>query len=148
MQNGNGNAMWEVLGARWADVGGKVVALAEEFPEREYEFRPVDGVRSFAEQLRHVAFWNAYVAKTLRGEEADGSANELDAASVPNKDAVVRALRQSFDEVGAALHNGGSAPQPSELDSLVSFIEHGGEHYGQLVLYYRLKGLVPPASRS
>jgi len=35
----------------------------------------------------------------------------------------------------------------STLDTLVSFIEHGGEHYGQLVMYYRLNGLVPPASR-
>jgi len=105
-------------------------------------------VRAFGDQLRHVAFWNAYVGKTLRREEADGSANELPRDEFASKEAVVRALRGSFDEVGTALAQGEATPETADLDSLVSFIEHGGEHYGQLVVYYRLAGLVPPASRA
>jgi len=143
----NGKATRDVLAARWSEVGDKVVALAAEFPAAEYEFRPVDGVRSFGEQLRHVAFWNEYVAKTLRGEEADGSANELSRESAPTKDAVVSALRASFDGVGRQIAGGAPHTAVGDVDSLVSFIEHGGEHYGQLVVYYRLNGLVPPASR-
>ncbi len=53
----------------------------------------------------------------------------------------------ALDDVGAALAQGEATPETADLDSLVGFIEHGGEHYGQLVVYYRLAGLVPPASR-
>jgi len=144
----NGKTTREVLVARWADIGDKVVALAAEFPEERYEFRPVPEARSFGDQLRHVAFWNDYVGKTIRGEAASGDANELPRAAFPDKAAVVRAVRDSFDGVGAQLRGGKTAPGADDLDSLVSFIEHGGEHYGQLVVYYRLNGLVPPASRT
>jgi hypothetical protein len=144
----NGKTTRDVLAARWADIGDKVVALAEEFPAERYEYRPVPEVRSFGEQLRHVAFWNDYVGKTIRGEAASGDANELPREAYPDKQAVVRAVRESFDGVGAQLRAAEAAPGSGDLDSLVSFIEHGGEHYGQLVVYYRLSGLVPPASRT
>jgi len=64
--------MRDVLVTRWSEIGDKIVKLAEEFPEDRYDARPVPDVRSFADQLRHVAFWNRYVQKTLRQEEADG----------------------------------------------------------------------------
>jgi uncharacterized damage-inducible protein DinB len=144
----NGQATRDVLIARWTEIGDKVVGLAAEFPEERYDFAPAAGVRSFGDQLRHVAFWNAYVGKTLRREEADGAANELPRESFPSKESVVGALRGSFDEVSAALAAGKAAPESADLDSLVSFIQHGGEHYGQLVVYYRLNGLVPPVSRA
>ena len=54
----------EMLLVHWNDIGGKVVKLAEEFPEDKYNFKPVDDVRTFADQLRHVAFWNNYLART------------------------------------------------------------------------------------
>ena len=43
---------------RWEQVGGKLAALAEEFPSEKYEYKPANGVRTFADVLRHVAFWN------------------------------------------------------------------------------------------
>jgi hypothetical protein len=138
--------MRDVLQARWSEIGDKIVRLAEEFPAEDWSFHPTADTRSFGDQLRHVAFWNQYVEKTLRGEAADGRDNELPAARYPGKDEVVPVLRRGFAAVAAALGNGVPASAPV-LDTLVSFIEHSGEHYGQLVLYYRLKGLVPPASR-
>ena len=136
----------EVLLKHWSEIGEKVVQLAEQFPEDKYEFRPVAGVRTFAEQLRHVAFWNGYVAKTARGEKADPKPNELTKAEAPNKAAIVKALKSSLADATAQLKNV-AAPSPKLLDLFVSFTEHSGEHYGQLVVYYRLNGLVPPASR-
>ncbi|MFN7941090.1 MAG: DinB family protein [Thermoanaerobaculia bacterium] len=138
--------MREVLQKRWRDVGDKIVRLAEEFPAGKYDFRPVPEARSFADQLRHVAFWNRYVAQTLRGEPADGDANELPRAEFPNRARIVPALAESFAGVATALADGKGRPAP-DLDTLVAFIEHNGEHYGQLAVYYRLNGLVPPASR-
>jgi hypothetical protein len=59
--------MRDALLASWREVGDKIVALAEEFPAEKYEFRPAPGTRSFADQLRHLAFWNDWVRDSLAG---------------------------------------------------------------------------------
>ena len=140
--------MRDLLITRWSEIGDKIVKLAEEFPESKYDARPVAEVRSFADQLRHVAFWNRYVQKTLRREEADGQANELPRATYPTKTKVVKALRTSFDEVAKEFGAMNGKSSNSDADTMVSFIEHSGEHYGQLVMYARLNGVVPPASQA
>jgi hypothetical protein len=140
--------MRDVLATRWSEIGDKMIKLAEAFPEDRYDARPVPEVRSFADQLRHVAFWNRYVQKTLRREEADGNANELPAASYPTKSKIVKALRSSFDEVTKELGAMNGSATKNDTDTMVSFIEHSGEHYGQLVMYTRLSGIVPPASQA
>jgi len=137
----------DVLLKQWTDISEKVVQLAEEFPEDKYDFRPVSGVRTFGDQLRHVAFWNGYVAKTARGEKADTKLNELPKAEYPTKAAVVKALKGSLAEATTLLKQGPATPSAKLTNLWVSFTEHSGEHYGQLVVYYRLNGIVPPASR-
>ncbi len=139
--------MRDVLLARWSELADKIVTLADALPDAQYGYRPAADVRSFADQLRHVAFWNQYAGKTLRHEAADGAANELAPKSYPTKAKILAALRQSFDEVTSRLKEGKAPLEHGEIDTLVSFIEHNGEHYGQLVLYLRLNGIVPPASR-
>ena len=140
--------MRDVLVTRWSEIGDKMVKLAEEFPEDRYDARPVAEIRSFADQLRHVAFWNRYVQKTLRREEADGQANELPQATYPTKAKIVKALRSTFDDVAKEFAAMNGSASKTDADTMLSFIEHSGEHYGQLVMYYRLNGLVPPASRA
>ncbi len=139
--------MRDVLIARWSELADKIVKLAEELPEEKYDYRPSDAVRSFADHLRHIAFWNGYVEKTLRHEKVDGDANELSSTAYPTKSKIVPALRESFDAVGSQFSKVGGAAEHGDIDTMVSFIEHNGEHYGQLALYFRLNGLVPPASR-
>ena len=136
--------MRDALKARWSDMGDKMVRLAEEFPKDRFDARPTDDVRTFADQLRHVAFWNLYVADVLSGVKANGDANELPRDAYPTKAKVVGALRSSFDAVTAQLTKANGA---ADLNQVVAFIEHNGEHYGQLVVYARLNGIVPPASR-
>jgi hypothetical protein len=138
----------DVLLKQWTDISEKVVKLAEEFPEDKYEFRPVQGVRTFADNLRHVAFWNGYVAKTARGEKADTKQNELPKAQYGTKAAIVKALKDSLADATAQLKNGPATPSAKLTDLWVAFTEHSGEHYGQMVVYYRLNGIVPPASRT
>ena len=46
------------IAAEWTGITGKLITMAEDFPESKYDFKPVEGVRTFADQLRHVAFWN------------------------------------------------------------------------------------------
>lgn len=137
--------MHEQLQARWTEIGDKIVQLAREFPEDKYDVAPAEGSRTFAEQLRHVAFWNDYTAGTLKQENPDGSANEIPRAAAPTRARVVDAVERSFQGVTKqlTLTDGNAAA----ADTVVSFIEHNGEHYGQMVLYCRLNGIVPPASR-
>ena len=137
----------DILLRQWSDIGEKVVKMAEEFPEDKYEFKPVPAVRSFADNLRHVAFWNTYVTAMVKGEKLDPKINELPKAQYATKAAIVKALRSSLDEATAQLKNGAATPSAKLTDLFVSFTEHSGEHYGQLVVYYRLNNLVPPASR-
>jgi hypothetical protein len=138
----------DILKTRWTDLAAKLITLAEEFPAEAYDSRPAEGVRSFAEQLRHIAFWNRYVEQTLLVQPADGDGNELPAKEYATKARIVPALRASFVDVSTLLGGLPKVPEAATADLLLSFIEHNGEHYGQLVLYYRLKRLVPPASRA
>jgi uncharacterized damage-inducible protein DinB len=140
--------MRDVLVTRWAEIGDKMVKLAEAFPEDKYDARPTADVRSFADQLRHVAFWNRYVQKTLRREEADGAPNELPRSTYPTKAKIVKVLRATFDDVATELSTMNGNASWTDADTMVSFIEHGGEHYGQLVMYARINGVVPPASQA
>ena len=136
-----------ILLRHWNDIGGKVVALAENFPEEKFEYKPVDSVRTFGDVLRHVGFWNEYVEKTAKGEKADERQNELPKAQFHTRAQLVSALKRSVDAAAAQLQAG---PEPTgrAAELWVSFISHSSEHYGQLVVYYRLNGVEPPTSRT
>jgi hypothetical protein len=147
-QSANADAtLRDVLLGQWTDVGERLIAMAEDFPDAKYDFRPNGDVRTFADVMRHVAFWNTFVQKSARGEKADGSANELSKAEYPSKPQIVAALKRTFADATAELKKQGDTMSPRQARLWVTFTEHSGEHYGQLVVYYRLNGIVPPASR-
>jgi uncharacterized damage-inducible protein DinB len=132
---------------RWELACRKLVALAEEVPETKFEYRPLDDVRTFADVLRHVAFWNRYMADSARGKKGDDTANELPRDEYPTKSRIVEALWRSTVDATEALKENPSGLSPEMAEMLVTFIEHNCEHYGQLVVYARLNGIIPPASR-
>jgi uncharacterized damage-inducible protein DinB len=132
---------------RWEQVCQKLVALTEELPENKFEYRPVDDVRTVADVIRHVAFWNLYVADSARGRKGDDTANELSRDEFPTKAGSVEALKRSAVDAKDALKGNPSGLSPEMTEMLVTFIEHNCEHYGQLVVYARLNGIIPPASR-
>lgn len=139
--------MHTYLTSRWTAIGDKLSQLAAEFPAEHYDSCPADGTRTFAEQLRHVAFWNDYCRHALEGKSPDGSANTYGAAQYRDKAALLALLRDGLDGVSAALAKASEADNDRHLEQVESFIEHNCEHYGQLVVYSRLHGIVPPASR-
>jgi uncharacterized damage-inducible protein DinB len=131
---------------RWEQAGQKLVALAEEVPENKFDYRPADGVRTLADVLRHVAFWNRYLADSARGKKGDDTTNELPKGEFSTKARMVDALRRSSEDASDALkrssedasdalkeHKSGLSPEMSEM--VITFIEHNCEHYGQLVVY-------------
>jgi uncharacterized damage-inducible protein DinB len=133
---------------QWEQTGQKLIALAEEFPAQRFDFKPAEDVRSGAEVLRHVAFWNQYVAAYIRGKKFDDSANELPESEYPTKARILPALKQSFTDAAAALCDRKADLDAETAEMLVTFLEHTSEHYGQLVVYARLNGITPPASRT
>jgi uncharacterized damage-inducible protein DinB len=133
---------------RWEQAAKKVGDLAEALPEEKLESRIVPGIRTAGEVLRHIAFWNQYLAASLRGEEPDGSANELPSGSYGTKTSIIEALNRSSKEVSKALSDFQVSREPKTAESVMAFVEHTSEHYGQLVVYARLIGIVPPASRA
>jgi uncharacterized damage-inducible protein DinB len=141
------DALELMLVDRWQQIARKISDLAHEIPDDRFNWRPVEGVRTCADVLRHVAFWNRYVAGTLRGQTVDDTANELSAADYSTKPAVCDALQRSAADVVDAL-NAASRVDAATAAQVVPFIEHTCEHYGQLVAYARTIGIVPPVSRS
>jgi len=141
----------------WNDVGRKLIAMAEDFPEDKYDLKPNPSQRSFAEQLLHAAGANYFFTNLVIGKK-------LPAAEDPKRDQyktkadVVAFVKKSFADGADAIKSKGEGlndlvvdpfghQQVRVIDYAYGFIEHGGEHYGQLVVYYRVAGLVPPESR-
>ena len=133
--------------ARWEQIGRKLMVLADEMPVDKFDYRPVDGVRTFADVLRHVAFWNHYVADVVCGKKGDDTSNEIPKSKFSTRAQVLGGLKRSIAEACNARENHRSDLTPAMVELLVTFIEHNCEHYGQLVVYARSNGIVPPASR-
>ena len=140
----------EQLLQQWNDLGKKTHDLGDSLPASMFEEAPVEGVRNAGEIFRHLAFWNDWVAATARGESPDGTANELPRKAAPNKSRALAAFDASVAEAGKALAatKNGKGDVSSDLGALyASFLGHTAEHFGQLVVYARLGGVVPPTSR-
>jgi hypothetical protein len=102
-------------------------------------------MRSFREVLVHIAGGNVYAAKAGRGEKV--SWDDLDPKNYPNKAAVVAMMEKTIADADATLKSVPDAALAKSVEPWISVIEHSTEHYGLLVAYYRVNGLVPPQSR-
>jgi uncharacterized damage-inducible protein DinB len=143
---------------QWNDIGRKLTAMAEDFPEDKYDFKPTPAQRSFAEQLLHAAGANYFFINIANGEKPPAQ-EDPSRAKYKTKADVVAYVKKSFEDGAAAIKAKGDAgmagmmvdpfenQQVRVFDWAYGFMEHSGEHYGQLVVYYRLAGLVPPESR-
>ena len=139
-----------------------LVPAAEAMPESKYSFAPsvgqFAGVRTFAEQVKHVAAANHQLAAAARGENPPpGTHDESAPDTLKTKAQIVEYLKKSF----AALHRAAAALNESNMDDpipsarnrtrllmLMDALLHSSNHYGQMVEYLRMNNIVPPASRS
>ena len=145
-------------------IEGELVPLAQAMPADKYNFRPTGGefktVRSFAEQAKHVAAVNYICAGAVLEQKPPAETNnEKGPDSVATKEQIVQYLKDSY----AYVHKAASAlTEKSQLDQVPSPFGqgkmvrgaaalcpswHGFDHYGQMVVYARMNGIVPPASR-
>lgn len=134
-----------MLIGRWEAAAKKFMELAEVLPDDKFEVELVKGARTCGGVLRHVAYWNRYVADSLQGNKAHGSANELARNAYPDKAAILSELRKSNGEISRGINR---ALNTTSMEPIAVAFEHLSEHYGQIAVYSRLMGITPPASRS
>jgi uncharacterized damage-inducible protein DinB len=142
----------------WNDIGRKLIAMAEDFPEDKYDYKPTPAQRSFAEQLLHAAGANYYFINPVMGKKPPAE-EDMKRDNYKTKADIVAFVKKAFADGAAAISSKGEKGLTDTIDDpfahqkvrvidyAYGFIEHCGEHYGQLVVYYRLAGLVPPESR-
>ena len=142
----------------WNDIGRKLIAMAEDFPEDKHDFKPTPAQRSFAEQLLHASGVNYFFTNPALGQKPPAE-EDPKRDQFKTKADVVAFVKKSFADGAAAIKAKGdkgmsdlvidpySNQQIRVSDMAYGFIEHSGEHYGQLAVYYRVAGLVPPESR-
>ena len=147
----------------WNDIGNKLIAMAQDFPEDKYDFKLEKDERTFAENLLHAAAVDYDLMSSVSGSHIGpdfGKSKHNPSRDIyKTKADVVKLMRQAVAD-GANLIQQQGDPG---LDKLTKYawgnklvhnsyhwmraIEHSGEHYGQLVVYYRANHLVPPDSR-
>ena len=153
-----------VLNRQLSNLEREFVPAAEAMPEEKFSFAPTNGefkgVRNFGQQIRHVATSNFQFAAAILGEaprpEAKG---EEGPESMTAKTDLIRYLKESFDyahkafatineknEV-TAIKNPFGEGTTTRLGMATLTVWHGFDHYGQMVEYLRMNGIIPPASR-
>ena len=125
-------------------------------PAADYGFKPTPEIRSFAQQMLHLADANYFFISTASGKKSPmaGSAEKIVA---PTKEATTKAVMESYDFVIAALE--GMTPaqmqekvklEGNEVSKAGAFgkaFEHQTHHRGQCTIYLRLKGITPPGEK-
>jgi uncharacterized damage-inducible protein DinB len=148
----------EAILEQWNDIGRKLIAMAEDFPEDKYGYKPAPTVGTFEQRLIHAAHANEFFINAVRGEKMPALADPKPETFKTKAD-VVAYVKKSFADGAAAIKAKGDKgmsdivvdPFENEQtrigDFAYGFVEHSGEIYGQLSVYYRAAGMVPPESR-
>ncbi|HEY5381177.1 MAG TPA: DinB family protein [Acidobacteriaceae bacterium] len=146
---------------------GEFMGVAKTMPADKYSFSPVaaafapsqgakyDGVRTFAQEVSHVTLANYYFASKILGEKVPVDPKAITALT--GKDELLKAAAGSFAYAHKALATITPENAYVAIDGvdglhtrsvIASFISaHGYDHYGQMVEYLRMNGLVPPGSK-
>jgi len=146
----------------FAMVARSFVDLAEAMPAEKYGFKPATGefreARTFGEQVKHVACGNFAFFDEIEGKEPPADCAGGGPGPAKTKAELTAYLRESFDYAQRVLAKttAANALDPvrgpyggpsTRLGIETLAVWHASDHYGQLVVYLRLNGIVPPASR-
>ena len=134
---------------------GWLVSSAEQMPEADYAFKPTADVRSFGQLVGHVANASYMFCSIVKGEQNPATA---DFEKTTSKADLVKALKEGFAYCDGAYEITDMKAMEevtfpfgdmkgSRLWALMFNVAHDNEHYGNMVTYFRLKGMVPPSSQ-
>jgi len=154
----------QVLDRTVSNMESEFIPAAEAMPEDKYGYAPTNGefkgVRTFAQQIKHVAAVNYELGAAILEEKAPVDINEeAGPGSITTKADILKYLKESFEYVHKAIatineknlvetvRSPFGEGSVSRLGLATSVSWHGFDHYGQMVEYLRMNGIVPPASR-
>jgi uncharacterized damage-inducible protein DinB len=140
--------------AVWSETIGNIIKSAEQMPEAKYSFRPTPAVRTFGQIIGHVAGAQYTYCSAAMG---DTGANEGDIEKTKTSKAdLVAAIKASTEYCRRAYAQSDAAAMGmtkvfgesnSKLYALIGNASHDAEHYGNIVTYLRINGMVPPSSQ-
>ena len=154
----NTNPISQAIRESWEGAKRNLKESAEQMPEADYSFKPTDSVRTFGQIIAHVAGASYVYCSAARGEKTPHEEGDFEKTAT-TKAAIIKALNDSnayCDTAFAALTDRSAAemvPMPfggkdaGRASPLIRNIGHLNEHYGNLVTYFRIKGMVPPSSK-
>jgi uncharacterized damage-inducible protein DinB len=139
----------------------ELIPAADAMPEEKYGFAPTagkfEGVRTFAEQIKHLAAANYILASAVLGEKPPHQEHDESAPdSLRSKAEIMEYLKGSFaylHKAAATINEENEAEIIKLMDNrtrpglIVDALLHSFNHYGQMVEYLRMNSIVPPASR-
>jgi uncharacterized damage-inducible protein DinB len=152
------NPISQAIRQTWDDAKGNLRQSAELVSEADLGFKPTDQVRSFGQILAHVAGANYEFCAAAKEEKSPFSEDHFEKAA-KTKAEISKAVNDSIaycDVAYKALTDKSAAESitmpfgmgsRSRVAALVGNTGHVQEHYGNLVTYFRIKGIVPPSSR-
>jgi uncharacterized damage-inducible protein DinB len=142
----------------WEGAKRNIVESAEQAAETLYDFKPSADVRTYGQILAHVAGANYVICSAAKGEKSPQAEDDVE-KSAKTKAAIVTALKASLaycDAAFAALTDASAGQEITmpfgmgkgvRTRALLMNTGHLNEHYGNLVTYMRIKGVVPPSSK-
>src|ERR1700728_2128323 len=155
----------ELLQRNVSNFEHEFVPAVDAMPADKFDFAPTNGefkgARTFGQQVKHLAAVNYELAAALLEQKPPVDiGDESGPASITSKDDILKYLKDSFEYVHKAIATvrdsnlTGTVKSPfgegavSRLGLAMSVPSHGFDHYGQMVVYLRMNGIVPPASRA
>lgn len=138
------------LKASWQNIRDLGIKSAEQMPEEHYGFQPTKDVRTFGQLIGHLANEHYMICAPGKGEK---DPNSIDFEKTTKKAELVKALRESAaycDSLYNMIEQAASdvpMGRRSRFGTALLNVTHDSEHYGNLVTYLRMKGLVPPSSQ-
>jgi hypothetical protein len=139
----------------WNGIKGLVLRAAEKMPEEHYPFKAAPDVRTYGAIVAHIADAHYLLCAPVRGDKKE-LAELVVEKTVTGKAALIGALKESIaycDAAYDAMTDAKAAETAkffnrdrARLGILNSNVSHDWEHYGNLVTYLRIKGIVPPSS--
>jgi uncharacterized damage-inducible protein DinB len=153
-----GNPVSQAIRDTWEGAKRNIKESADQMSDADYSFKPTDSVRTFGQILAHLAGASYVYCSSARGEKTPHEEDDFEKTAT-TKAQIVKVLTDSMTYCDAAYTSltdrtaaelvpmafGGK--DAARASALIRNVGHYQEHYGNLVTYFRIKGMVPPSSR-
>jgi uncharacterized damage-inducible protein DinB len=141
---------------QWKIATDQLIRVAEAMPAEKYDYKPVNEVGAFGDQLKHAGIAMRILLANAEGKKVEIKDAMLD--KLKTKEEIIAELRKIAGEGAAVINRVAGKTDGEVVESqffgkttrrflLIQAIAHNNNHYGQLVYYLRLNGITPPASR-